>query len=210
MSALGIPAALLSIRIQWASFLIIGKRGERVITVSTDISNGNNFIHLLYPLTVWLENRPRSYSINWVNSLPRNWKNQFPTCADGLTDKLKYQLRKLTCAWFAAPTYPVLFGSARPTGIRVLVWYRRNKFCATLILRQNISAQPTARFYLLPTDPPPPIHASGSSGMRDAREVNGGRTYAWTMDGLQMDMAYSYPEHVWCRHNGRRSTNIGV
>ena len=73
-------------RSQCASFFLGKEGGGRTRTVSTFTINRNNFLCLFSLLTGRLVIRRSSYSSNWVNSWPINWKNQFPTCVGGLTD----------------------------------------------------------------------------------------------------------------------------
>ena len=122
---------------QWAAFSLGGERVKSTSMVSTVASNEITLICSFSPFIGCLVNRPGSYSCNLVNSWPRNWKNQFPTCMGGLTDKLQYQLRDHIFACFTAPTYLVVCRSAIPTGGWVLVWEWINKFFARLTLCQN-------------------------------------------------------------------------
>ena len=50
-------------------------------------------LHSLSPLIGFLEKRPKSYSINLIDSWPINGTNQFPRCAGGLTEKSRYKSR---------------------------------------------------------------------------------------------------------------------
>ena len=94
-----------------------------------------------------------------------------------------------------------------PNGIRVPVWDCCNKICAKFTSRQNNFAQPNARFYPLPIDPPP----TSQSHLRfQWRVVNGDHTQGWMTDGPWMKKNCMYPENVLFRNNGNRSTNIGV
>ena len=136
-----------------------------------------------------LEKRPKSYSSNWVDSWPRNWKNQFTMCTVGLTDELRYQsCDRIIWACFAALAYLVLCGSASPTGSLVLVWDWRNKFCAELILHQNNLVQPTARFY-----PPPVTCAVWVAHGTRAQKSEPNRTI-----GRRIDQDWM-PTYVWAR-----------
>ena len=71
-SYLEIPTAHPTTSSQWAAFPLSDKRGERTSTVSNIKSNISTFIRFFSLLTVLLVKRPSYYSINWVNSWPRN------------------------------------------------------------------------------------------------------------------------------------------
>ena len=170
--------------VQWTTFLICDKRGKETRTIITFTSNGSTFLRYLSLFMGFLGKSIVSYSRNWVNSLPINWKNHFPMCVVGLTKKNMISFR---WSYF-------LHASPRPptqsfVGAQAWLVVGFQHQTGAINFAPNHFAQPTARFYFHPTPPPPPVTR--------LNQVARGLHTSPCMHGKQMDNRWRKPTGPW-------------